>query len=445
MESSFRHRAQRSLRRAIPCGLAALLICGGIAFSGQSTTAPATGSARQVMVLQVEGVIGPMVAEYLTSYLDAAAAGETECIVIELDTPGGLLESTDRIVKSILKCDVPVITFVSPEGAQAKSAGTFIVMASHVAAMAPATDIGAATPVGAQGQEVTEKIINATASKLVAIAQRRGRNAEWARQAVLKAASAPSSEALEKNVIDLIASGLPDLLNKLNGRTVNVLGQDRVLRTSGGRLNLVKMNWVQHLFQTIGHPNVAYILLMLGIWGLYFELANPGILFPGIVGALCLILGMLALSVLPVSLSGVLLILLAVVFFVAELFTPTFGILSAGGIIAFVLGSFLLFPASPYGRVPWSLIITCSVTTATFMAFVLYLVVKAHQKRVFVGVEKMVGATGKAQSVLDPNGVVLVQGEQWSARSASGRIEDGDTVQVETVDGLRLTVRKVDR
>jgi len=208
---------------------------------------------------------------------------------------------------------------------------------------------------------------------------------------------------------------------------------------------LVKMNWVQHLFQTIGHPNVAYILLMLGIWGLYFELANPGILFPGIVGALCLILGMLALSVLPVSLSGVLLILLAVVFFVAELFTPTFGILSAGGIIAFVLGSFLLFPASPYGRVPWSLIITCSVTTATFMAFVLYLVVKAHQKRVFVGVEKMVGATGKAQSVLDPNGVVLVQGEQWSARSASGRIEDGDTVQVETVDGLRLTVRKVDR
>jgi len=232
------------------------------------------------------------------------------------------------------------------------------------------------------------------------------------------------------------------LVTKLDGRQVKVLGQERVLQTSGAAVRFIKMSWIQNLFQTLGHPNIAYILLMLGIWGLYFELAHPGMVLPGVIGGLCLILGLLALSVLPIRMSGVLLILLSVILFVAELLTPTSGVLTIGGIIAFVLGSFLLFPPGPYGRVPWPMIVTCSATTAAFMALVMYLVVKAQRSGVVAGVERLLGLLGQAQCELDPDGVILIQGEQWSARSLSGRISAGDMVRIDEVEGLKLIVSK---
>jgi len=406
------------------------------------TTAPVSAAPKQIRVLTVQGVIGPMVANYLAQQIRTAERHSVECIIVQLDTPGGLLDSTHDITKAILGSDVPVVVYVSPEGARAASAGTFIVLASHVAAMSPTTHIGAAHPVGVQGEDIGEKIVNDSVAYIRVLAEQHGRNADWAEKAVRESVSLPASDALKEGVIDLIAGGLGDLTAKLDGMQVKVLGEVRVLHTHSVEYQFAKMSWVQSLFQILGHPNIAYILLMLGIWGLYFELANPGMVLPGVVGGLCLILGLLALSVLPINLAGVLLILLAVILFVAELMTPTSGVLTIGGIIAFVLGSFLMFDESPYGRVPWSMIITCSGMTALFMALVMHLVLKAHHGQVVSGVRRLIGESGQAQSLLDPDGVVLIHGEQWSARSQSGRIESGETIEVQAVEGLKLKVRK---
>jgi membrane-bound serine protease (ClpP class) len=427
-----------------------LLVLLGIIFTGislgkaQPTTAPTQPSAKKIRILKIQGMIGPTMAEYVVANLEEIHRGAYACVVLEIDTPGGLDDSMRTIVKAILQSDVPVIAYVWPEGARAASAGTFIVYASHVAAMGPATNIGAAHPVGIQGQTVEDKITNDAVAYLKALAQRRGRNVEWAEKAVRKSDSISASEALKLNVIDLIAKSPTDLLAKLDGREVEVAGRPMVLQTLAGEVEYQKPSWVQNLFQVLGDPTVAYVLLIIGIWGIYFELANPGIIVPGAVGVISLILGLLALSVLPVNLAGLMLIVLAVVLFVADLFTPTNGILTGGGVIAFILGSFLLFPASPYGKVPWPLIIVATMTTTLFFVLILFLVLRAQRSRVIMGTEKLAGMPGVAQSQLDPHGVVLVGGEQWSAESVAGTIMDGEKIIVESIDGLTLKVRRAE-
>jgi membrane-bound serine protease (ClpP class) len=420
-----------------------LIGCGSV-WGQTPSTAPAEslGPQREVKVLKVQGMIGPTIADYVTKNIELANRELVDAIVIELDTPGGLDDSMREIVQAILRSEVPVITYVWPEGARAASAGTFIVLASQVAAMAPATNIGAAHPVGLEGGTVSEKAVNDAVAYIRGLAERHGRNVTWAENAVRNSVSIPSSEALKQKVIDLIAPSMTDLLVKIDGKTVMVGGKPRTLHTRDARLVYQPTNWVQNFFQVLGHPNIAYILLILGIWGLYFELANPGMVFPGVVGGVSLILGLLALSVLPVNLAGVLLILLAVILFTADLFTPTHGVLTAGGIISFVLGSFLLFPASPYGKVHWDLIIVASGTTAVFFALVLWLVIRAQRLKVIMGVEQLAGTFGVTQSKLDPMGIALVGGEQWSAESVEGPINEGEKIVVVCVAGLKLKVRK---
>jgi len=416
---------------------------GLICATGVSQTTRPTD--RVVDVLTVDGPINPIVAQYLADRIDAASPISVECIVIKIDTPGGLVPSMEDIVKAILKSEVPVITLVTPRGAQAASAGSYIVMASHIAAMTPGTIIGSATPVDAQGQKASEKMVNNMASYMVGLAKETGRNVEWAEKAVREGASLDAEDALRNNVIDLTASGLTDLLAKVNGREVQIAGRTVRLNTLNAELRYQSMNWIQKLFHTLAHPEIAYILLMLGIWGLYFELANPGAVLPGVIGGLCLILGLLALQILPIQPAGGLLILLAIVLFIAELKITSHGILTAGGIIAFVLGSFLLFPASPYGKVPWPMILTSSGLTAAFFSLVLYLVVKAQRSKVVMGVERLSGMQGVAQSDLGPTGIALIDGEQWSVESVAGSIPRGQTIEVVNVEGLTLKVKPKDR
>jgi len=420
-----------------------ILSLTGFSLLAQTTTAPTQASPGKVKVLKATGLIGPTLAGYLTEHINRARSTEYECIVIELDTPGGLDPSMREIIQSIIKSDVPIVTYVWPEGARAASAGTVILLASHVAAMSPATNVGAAHPVGLQGENVSDKIVNDSVAYIRSLAELRGRNARWAESAVRESKSITAIEALKIDVIDVVADSLTDLLTKIDGRKVMIAGEHRILRTRGSEVEYQKTNWVQDFFQVLGHPEIAYILIIIGIWGLYFELANPGLIFPGVVGGVALILGLLALSVLPVNLAGALLILLALVLFTVELFTPTHGVLTLGGIISFILGSFLLFPASPYGRVPWKLIIAGSGSTAAFFIIVLWLVVKAQRSKVIMGVEDIPGSSGFTQSDLDPLGVVHVQGEQWSAESIEGPIAKGTKIEVVSVQGLTLKVRKL--
>lgn len=430
----------RHLMRTAAC----VMFLAGLPLFAQ-TSAPATQPLqRQVLVLKARGMIGPTLADYLVKNIDDANRSRNACVVIELDTPGGLDDSMRQIVQAILKSDVPVVTYVSPEGARAASAGTFIAYASHVAAMAPATNIGAAHPVGMEGTPAGEKVVNDAVAYLQSLAERRGRNAEWALKAVRDSASISADEAVKLHVIDMKASSLTDLLARLDGRTVQVESQSQILHTRDAEVTYRDTNWIQNLFQTLGHPNIAYILLILGIWGLYFELANPGMVLPGVVGGLSLILGLLALSVLPVNWAGLLLIVLAVVLFTADLFSPTHGVLTVGGVIAFVLGSFLLFPAvPPYGRIPWELIAAGSGSTALFFGAVLWLVIKAQRGQGIMGVDRLTGAMGVAENDLDPRGVVHVRGEQWSAESEEGTIAKGSKVEVVAVQGLVLRVRRI--
>ncbi len=393
----------------------------------------------------VDGPINPAVASFIHESLGRAEATGAGALIIQLDTPGGLLPSMQAIVKDILNAPVPVIVWVAPSGAGAGSAGVFITLAAHVAAMAPGTNIGAAHPVGGGGEDIKgklgEKVENFAASLSEAIARRRGRNVDWAVKAVRQSVSITAEEAARLNVVDFVARDEDELIARANGRKVEVAGASRRLAL-GRRVHTYEMHLAQRVLNVIAEPTIAYLLMMAGMLGLYIEFTHPGVAFPGVAGAICLLLALAALHVLPVNTSALGLILLGVALLVAEAFLPTFGVVGAGGLIAFFLGSLFLFDAEAGVALPRSVIFGVGGALAAIILVIGTLVVRAQRARPAVGAEGMVGEVGVARGHLKPAGTVVVRGEYWKAESDDA-VEDGDRVEVTGVHGLRLRVRRV--
>jgi len=413
---------------------------------GVAESAP---SGAVVYRVRVEGVISPASAMYIARGIHQAHAQGARALVVELDTPGGLLKSTDDITKAILGAPLPVIVYVAPPGARAASAGVFVVYAAHVAAMAPTTNLGAATPVAVGGEQETEsqrtmlrKATEDAVAKIRTLARRRGRNAEWAERAVRQAAALPSEEAVRMNVVDLLAADVHALLARVDGRTVEVLGTPRVLRTRGARVVDLGMDLRERFLDLLAEPNVGLILMTVAVYGILFELNNPGAIFPGVVGAIALLLALASFAILQVNYAGLALMALGIALLMAELFTPGFGVLGVGGVVAFILGGILLTSnQEPYLRASVPLVVVLGLSTGAFVLLALGAGIRAQRSRPVSGREALVGAVGVAKTDLDPQGTVLVAGEDWTAE-AEGPVRAGERVRVVTVKGLRLQVRK---
>ena len=414
-------------------------------FAAVAQTRDAT--APHVDLISIDGTINPAVDDFIRESIGRAKAGGAKALIIQMDTPGGLLNSTRTIVKEMLGADVPIMVYVAPSGAGAGSAGVFITMAAHIAAMAPGTNIGAAHPVAGGGQEVKgamgEKIENFTASFSESIAQKRGRNTEWAIQAVRKSVAITEKEALKKNVIDIVAKDIDDLLKQADGRKVDVNGKDVVLSVKGAQVIRHEMSLKDKVLNIIADPNIAYILMMAGFLGLYMEFAHPGVFFPGIAGAICLLLAFASLQVLPINYTGLALILLGVGLLVGEAFFPNFGVLGVGGIVSLALGSLLLFdtPTSDFG-VDRSIVFTAVGTVGTFVLAISYLVFRSQKAKPALGKEGLIGQVGEVRGKLTPTGRIFVHGENWSAQ-ADAPIEVGEKVRVVGYDGMRHKVRRL--
>jgi membrane-bound serine protease (ClpP class) len=408
-----------------------------------------TDAANQsIHILRVEGTIVPVTADYIDRGIEKAEDENALVCIIELDTPGGLLDSTEEIVQRIMNADVPVIVYVSPRGAWAASAGTFITLSAHIAAMAPGTTIGAAHPVSAGGEEIPEdqmkKIVEFSAKWMKTIAQERGRNIEEAQLAVTESKSFTDVDALEANLIDLRANNLDELIALINGRQVTLAsGLEVTLDTSSYSVTRNDMSLVEGFLHAISDPNIAYILLSLGSIGIIAEIYSPGAFFPGIIGAISLLLAFYSLGVLDANLGGILLILLAFGLFIGEVLTTTFGIFTAGGITALVLGSLILFPESGalFQVSPWLIAVVAAVVAAVF-AFVITRIVSAHRRQAYTGREELVGKTAVAKSALEPEGIVLFKGERWTATAEKGKVKPGEEVTITRVEGLKLYVTK---
>lgn len=401
----------------------------------------------EVFVITVNGVINPVAAEYIGKSIKKAAEMNAEALVIELDTPGGLDTSMRSIVKDIIGSSVPVVVYVSPNGARAASAGVFITMAAHIAAMSPGTNIGAAHPV-AVGEKMdkvmAEKATNDAAAYIKSIAETRGRNVKWAEDAVRKSVSATETEALKNNIIDLTAKDINALLSGIDGRTVKTSYGDKALKTAGAKIIRHEMGFRHKILNLISDPNVAYILMMLGFYGLFFELTNPGAIFPGVVGGICLVLAFYSFQTLPVNYAGLLLIIIGLILFILEVKVISYGMLTIGGIVSIILGSLMLFESPlPFLKLSLSVIIPAALVTALFFVLTFRLAYKAYKRRPVTGVEGLVGLEGVAKTDITPGGgMVVVHGEFWSAYS-DNVIQKDERVVVEDVKGLRVKVNKV--
>lgn len=411
-------------------------------------SAPWAVTAGTVHLIEIDGDINPIAADFIIQSIDRAEEQGAACLIIEMDTPGGLLESTKTIVKKMLNCNVPIIVYVSPSGAGAVSAGVFITMASHIAVMAEGTNIGAAHPVGLGGQQDTakvmgEKVTNWASAWMRGIAEKRGRNADWAEQAVRESVSINEQEALKNNVVDFICPDLDSLLAVIDGVEVELPSEKRKIETKGATIVRYEMNWRYRILYKISNPNIAYILLILGIYGLFFELSNPGAILPGVVGGIFLILALFALQTLPVRSAGLLLILFSIILFILEVKVTSYGILSIGGIIAMFLGSLMLFEETPDVslKLDWRLALAAALTTGLFIIFAMGMALKIRLTQPTTGKEGLIGEKGVAINRIAPEGDIKVHGEIWKAVSEQ-RIKKGEKIRVIAVDGLELKIEK---
>lgn len=428
--------------------LAGLTLLAGGAASVTGILLATESQPPAVVRVSVDSIIHPVVSEFLIDSLAEADSREAEAFVIELSTPGGLLTSTREIFTAMLGAQTPVVVYVAPSGAQAASAGFFLLMAADVAAMAPGTNTGAAHPVAGSGEEIAgamgEKVEQDAAATIRSLATRNGRNAELAEAAVVDSRSFTAEEALENGLIDLIATDLEALLTEIEGLDVTREGgEQRVLRTAGASVATLEMTGFQRFLSAIAHPNIAYILMTLGGLGLYFELSNPGAVLPGVVGGICLILAFFALSVLPVNYAGIALIILALIFFIAEVKVTSYGLLTVAGVISLVLGSLMLFKsADPAIRVSLDVIASMALFTLVVVAFLVTMVVRAHRSQVSTGREGLVHKRGVARTEIGESGrgKVFVHGELWNAVSEAP-IAAGALVEVVAVDGMILRVQ----
>ncbi len=422
-----------------------ILIIAAI-FIASNTSQAVNEPKFDVLEITVDGIINPVSAEFIHKSIERASELKYEALVIDLDTPGGLDTSMRSIVKDIMASPVPVIVYVSPSGARAASAGVFITLSAHIAAMAPGTNIGAAHPVsigGRMDKVMSEKAVNDAAAYIKSIAEQRGRNAEWAENSVRNSISATETEALDKKIIDLISKNDGSLLKDIDGRKVKVLNAEKQLVTANSKIVKESMGLRLAILNVISDPTVAYILMLLGFYGLFFELTSPGSLLPGIIGAISLVLAFYSFQTLPVNYAGILLILIGIVLFILEVKIASYGALTIGGIVAITFGSLLLFKSPlPFLRVSLSIILPAAMITAIFFILTFRLVYKAHKRKPVTGGEGLVGIEGIAKTEVGPDGgTVRVHGEFWSAWSDE-LIGKDEKIVVEAVIGLKLKVRK---
>lgn len=447
--------------------------------ASQSSTAAvvAQSDATQpiAMVVSIDGAIGPAISAHVIDAIHQAEQEKATVVVLQMNTPGGLSSAMREIIQAILASSVPVVGYVAPAGSRAASAGTYILYASHIAAMAPATNLGAATPVSIGGPSLTDftgqqpdkksgttpkdvadkatgaqpsstegrKALNDAVAYIRTLAQKRGRNAQWAEQAVRSAATLTDAEALQKNVIDLIAPSIPALLKAIDGRKVEVPGKTLTLHTTGLSIQTIQPDWRTELLAVITNPTIAYILMMIGIYGLLLEGFNPGAIVPGVVGAICLLLALFAFQMLPINFAGLGLILLGVVLMVAEVFMPSFGALGLGGMAAFVFGSVMLMDTGVAGYdVSVGVIAAIAVGGAGLMLMTMYLLVKSRRHKITTGAEALQGATAEALEDFEGRGYVLLAGEHWSA-SCNEPVHKGDKLKVTGREGLTVTVKRI--
>lgn len=401
----------------------------------------------KVMVITVSGVINPVSAEFIGKSITTASRKGFDALIIELDTPGGLDSSMRSSVKEIIGSEVPVIVFISPSGSRAASAGVFLTLAAHIAAMAPGTNIGAAHPVSIgekMDKTMAEKATNDAAAYIKSLAERRGRNPVWAENAVRKSISATESEALKEAVIDLVTRDINSLLSAIDGMRVQTVAGEKVLRTVNASLVREEMGLRHRILNLISDPNIAYILMLLGFYGLFFELTNPGSLFPGVIGGICLILAFYAFQTLPVNYAGLLLIILALILFILEIKITSHGILTIGGIISMIIGSLMLFESpAPFMKLSLTLVLPAVLITALFFSVTLGLAFKAQRAKPVTGVEGLIGETGIADIDIDgDHGMVSLHGERWSAY-ADELIKKGTKVTVVAVSGLKVKVKRM--
>ncbi|MEE9594059.1 MAG: nodulation protein NfeD [Candidatus Hydrothermarchaeales archaeon] len=404
--------------------------------------------SNSIYVLEVEGVIDSVVSGYVAKGINIAIEDDAEAIVIQMDTPGGLDISMRTIIKDVLESEVPVVVYVYPGGARAASAGSFILMAAHVTAMAPGTNVGAAHPVaiGVGGTaDVSEKIVNDAAAYMKSIAEARGRDTEVAQSFVYNSTSITARDAMEKGIVDIVAGDYDALLEELDGYSVDVASGKKTIKTQGAVVKRLPMSASERFLHTISNPTVAYILFLAGMYGIIFELQNPGAILPGVLGGISMLLALWSFQALSVSATGIAFIIFAVILFIAELYTPTMGILAAGGIMSLILGSILLINAEkePYVRISLSVIISTAFITALFFLFVVGLTVKTQRKKPTTGIEGMVGLKGETKTELDPEGSIFVHGETWHARATAGSISKGKKIKVVDVENLTLIVEEI--
>lgn len=400
----------------------------------------------RVHLIAIDGGINPAVDDFIREAIARAQTAGASALVIQLDTPGGQLTSTQTIVKKIFGAPLPVIVYVAPSGAGAGSAGVFITLSAHIAAMAPGTNIGAAHPVSGSGEDVKgamgEKVENFAASFIETIAQKRGRNAEWAIQAVRKSVSVTEKDALAKNVVDVVAKDLDDLLNQIDGRKVEVNDRQQVLSVKNAKIERFEMSLKQKIINKLADPQIAVLLFMAGILGLYMEFSHPGVLFPGVAGAIALVLAFTSLQIIPFNYAGLVLMILGIALLIGEAFVPSFGVLGVGGAVALAFGALLLFDTDNSDlTVDRSVVLAAVGTLSAYILIVGYLVSRTQKKKATVGLEGLVGEIGEVKVALNPSGKIFVHGEYWSAE-AEDQVAVGEKVRVVGFDGMRL---KVDR